>query len=125
MMRSLQREEIELLEPDICEFDESVTWAVSCWFSPDEVFQGMHVCTNENNDCIALYCSYAPKTEDLTLYVTYWGTNAQWVPKGACSADYEVEMDSTTEEMLRGAIQTELQENKELREDVKTLIYQG
>lgn len=109
MKRSLRSGEFELQEPAIHGFRDDLMWTLLLCggVSPDSVFQDMHVAGTR--DEIKLRCFYNPASEDLALYLTYYGTDSLWVPKGSALADYEVQTDRATEAALRDAIQKKLQ----------------
>lgn len=86
LLRPLTDAELQLEDP-AWEDDDTVTFYIPCWFNVDDVFSGLHVVTNENDDYINLYCACNIKTQGVRLFFVYANNS------GAAVGEQDFEVD--------------------------------
>lgn len=101
--------ELQLEDPE-WEDDETVTFYIPCWFNVDDVFSGLHVVTDENDDYINLYCAYNIKTRDVRLFFVY--ANNSGATDGEPDFEADVTMDPVTAAILREKVYAWLKEDQ-------------
>lgn len=87
LLRPLTDAELQLEDPE-WEDDDTVTFYIPCWFNVDDVFSGLHVVTDENDDYINLYCACNIKTRGVRLFFIYANNSGA----EADEQDFEVEV---------------------------------
>lgn len=98
LLRPLTDAELQLEDPE-WEEDDTVTFYIPCWFNVDDVFSGLHVVTDKNDDYINLYCAYNIKTRGVRLFFVY--ANNSGAQAGEQDFEADVTMDPATVAILQ------------------------
>lgn len=110
LLRPLTDAELQLEAPE-WEDDDTITFYIPCWFDVDDVFSGLHVVTDENDDYINLYCACDIKKRVVRLFFVY--ANNSGAAAGEQDFEVDVSMDPETADILLNKVFTALRIERE------------
>ena len=110
LLRPLTDAELQLEAPE-WEDDDTITFYIHCWFDVDDVFSGLHVVTDENDDYINLYCACDIKKRVVRLFFVY--ANNSGAAAGEQDFEVDVSMDPETADILLNKVFTALRIERE------------